>query len=266
MDDMRVKLQLDPDAERIAVTNARPNIALSVRPIKHAIKSKADLRFLIPRETRSPNDIPITLVYCNSRTVAEDIVDVLRQWLPTEADGGRAPEWTDCIAFYHAKVRERRKRELEEKLRKGLVRILVCTDAVGMVKLYLSLYCDAKLIPLQGCNMRNVLRVILWDLPPSFCALIQRAGRAVRDMALFGEAILFVSARIIKSGVTLDDVAASIEEAVTLAEAEGREPETLPGEGHVTSSEQHIFADIELEDRGQRLLVDEEVVRVENMV
>ena len=40
---------------------------------------------------------------------------------------------TDCIAFYHAKIGEKRKRELEEKLKKGEIRILVCTDAVGMV-------------------------------------------------------------------------------------------------------------------------------------
>lgn len=37
--------------------------------------------------------------------------------------------------------------------------------------------------------MRNISRVVLWALPPSFCALVQRAGRAARDFKKLGEAI-----------------------------------------------------------------------------
>jgi hypothetical protein len=48
--------------------------------------------------------------YCNQRTVAEDAADHLRDWA---GDCGIAP---DYIAFYHSKVGQKRKRELEEKL------------------------------------------------------------------------------------------------------------------------------------------------------
>jgi superfamily II DNA helicase RecQ len=87
----------------------------------------ADLRFLIPTGASKAEDIPITLVYCNRRITCKDAVDRLRAWAAAES----IP--TDCIAFYHAKIGKKRKRELEEKLRFGEVRILVCTDAVGMV-------------------------------------------------------------------------------------------------------------------------------------
>ena len=74
-----------------------------------------------------PEDIDITLVYCNQRVKCEDAVDKLRLW----AKNIGIEE--SCIAFYHARIGEKRKRELEEKLRKGEIHILVCTDAVGMV-------------------------------------------------------------------------------------------------------------------------------------
>lgn len=132
LDDIRRKLQLSQSVKVVSVSNARPNVALSVRAMQHSDESKADLRFLIPKDASKPEDIPVTLVYCNQRTVAEDAADRLRDWAE---DCGIAP---DCIAFYHSKVGQKRKRGLEEKLQKGEIRILFCTDAVGMVRLLVS--------------------------------------------------------------------------------------------------------------------------------
>ena len=129
LDDIRVKLKLSPNTHIIRITNARPNVALSCRPMKHAEKSKADLRFLIPVGATKAEDIDITLVYCNQRIKCEDSVDKLHFW----AKELGIPE--SCIGFYHSRIGEKRKRELEEKLRNGEIRILVCTDAVGMVHL-----------------------------------------------------------------------------------------------------------------------------------
>ena len=127
LDDIRTKLQLSVNAKIVRMTNARPNIALSCRAMKHPQDSFADLRFLITAGATRAEQIDITLVYCNQRVHCEDAVDHLRLWAQGE---GIDPS---CIAFYHAKVGEKRKRELEEKLRRGEIRILVCTDAVGMV-------------------------------------------------------------------------------------------------------------------------------------
>lgn len=76
----------------------------------------------------------------------------------------------------------------------------------------------------KGCDMRNVVRVILWALPPSFCALVQRAGRAARDFQTLGEAILIVSSTVLKKGTTEDDVQAGLNEMIVnrQSEAENR--------------------------------------------
>ncbi len=66
--------------------------------MKHSDESKADLRFSIPPATTAPDDILITLVYCNQRSVAEICADRVREWA---VECGVAP---DYIAFYHAHV------------------------------------------------------------------------------------------------------------------------------------------------------------------
>jgi len=74
--------------------------------------------------------------------------------------------------------------------------------------------------------MRNIARVILWGLPPTFCSLVQRAGRAGRDLTTHGEAILIVPSGVLKDGSTEEeDVVASVENAAVDQEALNREPE-----------------------------------------
>ena len=121
LEDIRTKLQLHKDAKVISLTNDRPNVALSVRTMRHPAESFGDLRFLIPEGAKEPADIPVTLVYCNERTVSEQAADTLRRWA-TDAGLEGADK---CIAFYHAKIGSARKREIEEELRKGNIRILI---------------------------------------------------------------------------------------------------------------------------------------------
>jgi superfamily II DNA helicase RecQ len=128
LDDIQTKLQLSSDVKMVQLLNTRPNIALSCRQMHHPDDTKADLQFLIPPGARRPEDIGITLIYCNQCTVTEDITDRVRVWL--EAEG--IP--TKCVGFYHVKVGEKRKQELEELLQTGVIQILICTDAVGMVR------------------------------------------------------------------------------------------------------------------------------------
>jgi len=125
--DIKAKLELKQSVKMICISNARPNIALSVRAMQHTDELKGDLRFLIPAKTKEPNDIPITLVFCNSRIETEDCEDRLRDWA---ADAGIDPK---CIRFYHSSIGESEKREIERLLEEGVVRIVFCTDAVGMV-------------------------------------------------------------------------------------------------------------------------------------
>ena len=133
LDVVKKELQLASDTVVIALSNERKNIALSTRAMKFDKESKADLRFSVPNGTSQPTDIPITLIYVNTRIECEDICDVLNTYLPQGM-----PE--DTVSFYHSKIGHDRKRELEEKLRSGEVRILVCTDAVGMVSEFIIVF------------------------------------------------------------------------------------------------------------------------------
>ncbi|KAJ7796711.1 P-loop containing nucleoside triphosphate hydrolase protein [Mycena olivaceomarginata] len=179
LDDVCIKLGLAKNATTISLSNARPN------------ESRADLRFLLPPHASLPADIPVTLVYCNQRLATEDGCDVLRRC----AADANIP--VDCIAFYHAKIGQAQKQNLEERLRKGEIHILFCTDAVGM-------------------------RVVLWGLPPSFCSLVQRAGRAARDFGSLGKAILIVPSTVIKNGISEAETKVAVDHAATDAESENR--------------------------------------------
>ncbi|KAJ7657214.1 P-loop containing nucleoside triphosphate hydrolase protein [Mycena polygramma] len=198
LDEVCAKLKIGSDAITISMSNARPNIALSVRKIMHPDDTKADLRFLLPEDAVVARDVPISLVNFNTRIETEDSCDQLQSWAQDIGIDKSA------IAFYHAKIGTARKREIERKLRDGEIRILCCTDAVGM-----------------GCDMRNIFRVVLWKLPPSFCALAQRSGRAVRDFDQLGEAILFVTAKVLKDGIVAEEARIAREEAAEPQNQEG---------------------------------------------
>jgi len=58
--------------------------------------------------------------------------------------------------------------------------------------------------------MRNIYRVVLWGLPPSFCTLVQRAGRAGHDLTVLGEAFLIVSESMIKKGLSGPEVETAV--------------------------------------------------------
>ena len=74
----------------------------------------------------------------------------------------------------------------------------------------------------KGCDMRNISRVVLWGLPPSFCALVQCAGHAARDFQMLGEAILIVSSTVLKKGTTEDNVQAGLSEMIVNGQSEAQ--------------------------------------------
>jgi superfamily II DNA/RNA helicase len=81
----------------------------------------------------------------------------------------------------------------------------------------------------KGCDMRNIKRVVLWELPPLFCALVQRAGRAARDFSTLGEAILIIPQSVITKGTTEMEVETALGEIELEAhtEAENRGEDEL---------------------------------------
>jgi len=73
--------------------------------------------------------------------------------------------------------------------------------------------------------MRNIVRVVLWGMPPSFCALVQRAGRAGRDFSVDAEAILIVSQTAITKGISEANVSNAVDAAAEHAEAANQDEE-----------------------------------------
>ena len=74
LDDIQAKVMLSKNACVIAMSNVRPNIALSCHPMKFSTDSRADLRFLISQNANSLGNIKPTLVYCNERKVEQQAI------------------------------------------------------------------------------------------------------------------------------------------------------------------------------------------------
>ena len=83
--------------------------------------------------------------------------------------------------------------------------------------------CQLLMIDSKGCDMRNIKCVILWGLPPSFWALVQRAGRAACDFIVLGKAIVIAPPSVITKGVSEMEVESALANQVAddhTAEAE----------------------------------------------
>ena len=98
--------------------------------------------------------------------------------------------------------------------------------------------------------MRNIQCVILWKLPPSFCALAQRSGRTVWDFDALGEAILFVPAKVLKDRIT--------EEEAQVARQEAAEPQNQEGDDFVCGLQEGLDV-----VAGQEVVVAEGGIQVE---
>ncbi|KAF8526731.1 P-loop containing nucleoside triphosphate hydrolase protein [Gautieria morchelliformis] len=166
LEDLQNTLHIGEAAEIIEFSNARPNLALCVRPILQPEDAFAELSFLVPHEAQRLEDLESPIIYFNDRTEAELACDMLRRHLPA----GIPPA---AVAFYHRHVGTKCKENILESLRDGKIRVL--TEALGL-----------------GMNLQNIFRVVLWKVPPSFAALVQRAGRAGRVLTECGEMVLYV--------------------------------------------------------------------------
>ena len=60
------------------LTNAWPNVVLSVWKMKPSEETKGNVCFLIPPDAKKMEDILITLVYCNQWMTTKDAADQAR--------------------------------------------------------------------------------------------------------------------------------------------------------------------------------------------
>ncbi|KIY43270.1 P-loop containing nucleoside triphosphate hydrolase protein [Fistulina hepatica ATCC 64428] len=155
--------------EDVNVGNDRENVSLVVRAMHHPMNTYADLDFVIPRAMDNPTSIPKTFIYCDNVAAATEMETYLNSRLLEQYQN------TGLICPYNAKFLQEYRSAAMEQFKKGLIRVLICTDAAGM-----------------GCNIPDIDVVIQWKLPNSVSQLLQRAGRAARLCSRTGIAILLV--------------------------------------------------------------------------
>jgi len=92
------------------------------------------------------------IVYCNSRTEVTKVASTLRK------------EFGNEVAFYHGRMPNRERLEVERLFREGFLRVVIATSAFG-----------------EGIDLPDVADVVLYHLNFDFGEFNQQAGRAGRD-------------------------------------------------------------------------------------
>ncbi|OJT07078.1 ATP-dependent DNA helicase Q5 [Trametes pubescens] len=167
------------------VGNDRPNVSIVVRACEHPMNSLADLDFVVPPGiSRDPSAISKTYLYSDNINIGSDIVDYLRARLISQCQ--MDPDIAAAaIRPFNATMSHKYRTESIDHFRRGLIRVLVCTDAAGM-----------------GCNVSDVDVVVQWKLPATLSNFIQRAGRAARSSTRTGLAVLLVERSAFASDIS----------------------------------------------------------------
>lgn len=105
--------------------NDRANVSLVVRAIHNPLHSYSDLDFLIRAGVERGEDINKSWIYADNIEVGGEIIDHLRTLLPKQLH--------DVIRPYNAVLSVNYRTLAMDQFRSGKIRILVCTDAAGMV-------------------------------------------------------------------------------------------------------------------------------------
>ncbi|KAF9477172.1 P-loop containing nucleoside triphosphate hydrolase protein, partial [Pholiota conissans] len=168
--DVLTKLQYDQNKfTYLNLGNDRPNVSLIVRALQNPMNSYSDLDFLIPKDIRTGSEVRKGFIYADNVSGGLDMVDYIDGLLPTELRG------TGLIRPYNAALSKECRDLVMELFKKGVVRIMVCTDAAGM-----------------GCNIPDIDIVVQWKLTSTVSSFVQRAGRAARGSGRTGLAVLLV--------------------------------------------------------------------------
>ena len=123
--DITHKLQFQTGYLYRNLGNNLPTVSIIVRAIHNPLHSYSDLDFLIPTAIRHGEDLKKTWIYADNIEVGAEIIDHLRKLLPKHLH--------DLIRPYNAVHSIDYRAVAMDKFRSGKVRMLVCTDAAGMV-------------------------------------------------------------------------------------------------------------------------------------
>lgn len=126
--EVRTQLSIDiDDSFFLNLGNDRPNVSYSVLTLDSSTDFAALKTLLLPsgQDPEKPEDIKKTLVFLNKVQASQLSVREIRSWFP--------PHLRDCIDYLYAIRTPASKRRAMRNFRNGSTRILIATEAAGMV-------------------------------------------------------------------------------------------------------------------------------------
>lgn len=105
--------------------NERYNVSIIVRAIHNPMNTYTDLDFVVPDGITSLDDLKKVWIYADNIDTGAEIIDHLRTRLPESLHAAIRP--------YNAVHSSEYRKKAMAEFRQGNIRILVCTDAAGMV-------------------------------------------------------------------------------------------------------------------------------------
>jgi superfamily II DNA helicase RecQ len=119
--------KLEYDLNNYIFINIGPNVAQIVRAMEHPMNSFHDIDFIIPESITSPTDIPKAFVYADDITIGGELTDHLNSRVDEKSCH------LGLVQPYNAAMSKNYRRTALRLFKAGIVRVLVCTDAAGMV-------------------------------------------------------------------------------------------------------------------------------------
>lgn len=137
--------QSDAQSRFINKGNDRPNVSIVVRACEYPLNSYADADFIIPAVVRCAEDIPKTYLYVDNISMGSELIDYLNAKLASRFEPTNSPEGAPgdrpskrppkgVIRPFNATLSQEYRKLAMAHFRLGGIRVLVCTDAAGMVR------------------------------------------------------------------------------------------------------------------------------------
>ncbi|KAJ2934674.1 hypothetical protein H1R20_g2387, partial [Candolleomyces eurysporus] len=128
--DVLTKLEIRPkNLLHLNLGNDRKKVSLVMRATHHFMNTYHDLDFIIPSNFRAIEQVKKTFVYADNFAVATGMENHLYDLSPPEL------QCTGFVRPYSAAFSVEYRKDVMELFQRGVVRVLICTDAAGMVSI-----------------------------------------------------------------------------------------------------------------------------------
>jgi bloom syndrome protein len=179
-----LNLDID-DSFYVNLGNDRPNITSSVFRMNGGKDYTAvDAHLPNPDDVKSAADLPKTIIFTNVVKKTQVLCRHVRRRYSHLPHG--------AVEFLHAHRTAKAKRRIMKQFRKGKIKILIATEAAGMVCTCIPLHTATNHSLIKGADIPDIELVIQFGVPSSLSVWTQRAGRAGRSPGLQARAILLV--------------------------------------------------------------------------